>query len=99
MGDVEEVHCYGLKSGVVPEYPKEDNFVMNLKIPLWNGVKKKYFKQKILPFKLKQSSIIIKIHNVYCIRASNNCSSSIHTIELRGKENTINYMLNTTPKL
>ena len=31
MGDVEEIHCYGLKSGVVPEYPKEDNFVMNLK--------------------------------------------------------------------
>ena len=31
MGDVAEIHCYGLKSGLVPEYPKEDNFVMNLK--------------------------------------------------------------------
>ena len=31
MVDFEEIHCYGLKSGIVPEYPKEDNFVMNLK--------------------------------------------------------------------
>jgi len=31
MGDVEEVHCYGLRSGVAPDYPQEDNFIINLK--------------------------------------------------------------------
>ena len=31
MGDVDEVHCYGLRSGVAEDYPKEDNFVINLR--------------------------------------------------------------------
>ncbi len=31
MGDIDEVHCYGLRSGVAPEYPKEDNFVINVR--------------------------------------------------------------------
>ena len=31
MGDIDEVHCYGLRSGVAPEYPQEDNFVINVK--------------------------------------------------------------------
>ena len=31
MGDVEEVHCYGLRGGVAVDYPQEDNFVINLR--------------------------------------------------------------------
>ena len=31
MGDIEEVHCYGLRSGVAPGYPQEDNFVINVR--------------------------------------------------------------------
>jgi len=31
MGDVEEVHCYGLRGGVAADYPQEDNFVINLR--------------------------------------------------------------------
>ena len=31
MGDIDEVHCYGLRSGVAPEYPREDNFVINVR--------------------------------------------------------------------
>lgn len=31
MGDIDEVHCYGLRSGVAPDYPQEDNFIINLK--------------------------------------------------------------------
>ena len=31
MGDIDEVHCYGLRSGVAPDYPQEDNFVINAK--------------------------------------------------------------------
>lgn len=31
MGDIDEVHCYGIRSGVAPEYPQEDNFVINVK--------------------------------------------------------------------
>lgn len=31
MGDIDEVHCYGLRSGISEEYPKEDNFVINVK--------------------------------------------------------------------
>ncbi len=31
MGDVEEVHCYGLRGGVAANYPQEDNFVINLR--------------------------------------------------------------------
>ena len=31
MGDIDEVHCYGLRSGVSPDYPQEDNFVINAK--------------------------------------------------------------------
>ncbi len=31
MGDIAEVHCYGLRSGVSPDYPQEDNFVINAK--------------------------------------------------------------------
>ena len=31
MGDIDEVHCYGLHSGVAPDYPQEDNFVINAK--------------------------------------------------------------------
>ncbi len=31
MGDIEEVHCYGLRSGVAPDYPQEDNFVINVR--------------------------------------------------------------------
>ena len=31
MGDIDEVHCYGLRSGVAPDYPQEDNFVINVK--------------------------------------------------------------------
>ncbi len=29
MGDVDEVHCVGLRSGVAPEYPQEDCFFIN----------------------------------------------------------------------
>ena len=31
MGDIEEVHCVGLRSGVAPEYPQEDCFFINIK--------------------------------------------------------------------
>ena len=31
MGDIAEVHCYGLRSGVSPDYPQEDTFVINVK--------------------------------------------------------------------
>ena len=31
MGDIEEVHCYGLRSGVARDYPQEDIFVINVK--------------------------------------------------------------------
>ena len=31
MGDIEEVHCVGLRSGVAPEYPQEDCFFINVK--------------------------------------------------------------------
>ena len=31
MGDIEEVHCYGQRSGLAPEYPQEDNFVINVR--------------------------------------------------------------------
>ena len=31
MGDVEEVHCYGLRGGVAVDYPQQDNFVINLR--------------------------------------------------------------------
>jgi len=31
MGDIEEVHCYGLRSGVAPDYPRADNFVVNVR--------------------------------------------------------------------
>ena len=31
MGDLEEVHCYGLRSGLAPDYPQEDNFVVNVR--------------------------------------------------------------------
>ena len=31
MGDVDEVHCVGLRSGVAPEYPQEDCFFINMK--------------------------------------------------------------------
>ena len=31
FGDIEEVHCYGLRSGVAPDYPREDNFVINVR--------------------------------------------------------------------
>ncbi len=31
MGDIDEVHCYGLRSGVAPQYPQEDNFVINVR--------------------------------------------------------------------
>ena len=31
MGDISEVHCYGLRSGVSPEYPQEDTFVINVR--------------------------------------------------------------------
>ena len=31
MGDIEEVHCVGLRSGIAPEYPKEDCFFINAK--------------------------------------------------------------------
>ena len=31
MGDIEEVHCYGLRSGVALDYPREDNFVINVR--------------------------------------------------------------------
>lgn len=36
LGDVEEVHAYGTKSGMIPGYPLEDNFVINLRFK--NGV-------------------------------------------------------------
>ena len=29
MGDIEEVHCYGLRGGVSKDYPQEDNFLIN----------------------------------------------------------------------
>ena len=31
MGDIAEVHCVGLRSGVAPEYPQEDSFFINVK--------------------------------------------------------------------
>ena len=31
MGDIDEVHCYGLKSGISKDYPREDTFVINTK--------------------------------------------------------------------
>ena len=31
MGDIDEVHCYGQRSGLAPEYPQEDNFVINVR--------------------------------------------------------------------
>lgn len=31
MGDIAEVHCYGLRSGLAPDYPQEDNFVVNVR--------------------------------------------------------------------
>ncbi len=31
MGDIAEVHCYGQRSGLAPEYPREDNFVINVR--------------------------------------------------------------------
>jgi len=31
MGDIDEVHCYGIRSGVAPEYPQEDDFVINMR--------------------------------------------------------------------
>ena len=31
MGDVEEVHCYGLRGGVAADYSQEDNFFVNLR--------------------------------------------------------------------
>ena len=31
MGDIDEVHCVGLRSGVAPEYPQEDCFFINVK--------------------------------------------------------------------
>ena len=31
MGDIIEIHCYGLKSGIAPDYPREDTFVMNVR--------------------------------------------------------------------
>ena len=31
MGDIAEVHCYGLRSGVSKDYPQEDTFVINVK--------------------------------------------------------------------
>ena len=31
MGDIDEVHCVGLRSGVAPEYPREDCFLINVR--------------------------------------------------------------------
>jgi len=31
LGDVEEVHAYGRKSGLIPNYPYEDDYLINLK--------------------------------------------------------------------
>lgn len=31
LGEVEEVHAYGIKSGVIPGYPIEDTYLLNLK--------------------------------------------------------------------
>jgi predicted dehydrogenase len=31
LGDVEEVHAYGRKGNLTPEYPYEDNYIINLK--------------------------------------------------------------------
>lgn len=31
MGDIDEVHCVGLRSGVAPEYPQEDCFFINVR--------------------------------------------------------------------
>ncbi len=31
MGDIDEVHCVGLRSGVAPDYPQEDCFFINIK--------------------------------------------------------------------
>jgi predicted dehydrogenase len=36
FGDVEEVHAYGRKGNLTPEYPYEDNYLINLKFA--NGV-------------------------------------------------------------
>jgi predicted dehydrogenase len=36
FGDVEEVHAYGRKGNLMPEYPYEDNYLINLKFA--NGV-------------------------------------------------------------
>ena len=31
MGDIDEVHCVGLRSGIAPDYPQEDSFFINVK--------------------------------------------------------------------
>jgi len=31
MGDIDEVHCVGLRSGVAPDYPQEDCFFINVR--------------------------------------------------------------------
>ena len=31
MGDIDEVHCVGLRSGVAPDYPQEDGFFINVR--------------------------------------------------------------------
>ena len=31
MGDIEEVHCYGLRGGIAADYPQEDNFLINIR--------------------------------------------------------------------
>ena len=31
MGDIDEVHCVSLRSGIAPEYPQEDCFFINIK--------------------------------------------------------------------
>ena len=31
MGDIDEVHCYGIRGNVAKDYPKEDNFVINVR--------------------------------------------------------------------
>ena len=36
MGDIAEVHCYGLRSGVSEDYPQEDTFVINVKFESGN---------------------------------------------------------------
>ena len=31
MGDIEEVHCYGIRGNVATNYPQEDNFIINMR--------------------------------------------------------------------